>query len=40
MPKELSAEQSELVEKLSQTMNGSDPRARLFARAAATGDKA
>jgi molecular chaperone DnaJ len=36
IPVELTDEQSELVEKLSQTMNGSDPRAKLFAQA--TGD--
>jgi len=33
VPKELTDEQSELVEKLSKTMNGSDPRASLFAAA-------
>lgn len=37
MPTELTEEQSELVEKLSQTMNGTDPRAALFANAAPTG---
>mgnify|MGYP003483281960 CR=1 FL=1 len=37
MPAELTDEQSELVEKLSQTMNGTDPRAALFANAAPTG---
>lgn len=31
IPSELTDEQSELVEKLSQTMNGTDPRAKLFA---------
>ena len=34
VPKELDAEQSELFAKLSETMNGTDPRAGLFARAA------
>jgi molecular chaperone DnaJ len=33
VPKELTDEQSELVEKLSKTMNGTDPRASLFAAA-------
>ena len=40
MPTELTEEQSELVEKLSQTMNGTDPRAALFANAAPTGGSA
>jgi molecular chaperone DnaJ len=35
VPKTLDAEQSELVDKLSATMNGSDPRAALFTRAGA-----
>lgn len=37
IPSELTDEQSELVEKLSQTMNGTDPRAKLFAHAPAGG---
>jgi molecular chaperone DnaJ len=36
VPQELDAEQSELVDKLSATMNGDDPRAELFARAGAS----
>jgi molecular chaperone DnaJ len=34
MPSELTPEQSDLVEKLSETMNGTDPRASLFAASA------
>ena len=37
MPSELTDEQSELVDKLSETMNGTDPRAALFADAASAG---
>ncbi len=37
MPTELTAEQSELVDKLSETMNGTDPRAGLFEHAAPVG---
>ena len=33
VPSTLDAEQSELIDKLSETMHGSDPRARLFAQA-------
>ncbi len=37
MPKELTPEQSELVDKLSETMNGTDPRAGLFAQSSPSG---
>ena len=33
VPSTLDAEQSDLIDKLSETMNGSDPRAKLFAQA-------
>jgi molecular chaperone DnaJ len=39
IPKELTPEQSELVDKLSQTMNGTNPRAGLFGQPAATGSE-
>jgi len=39
IPKELTPEQSDLVDKLSQTMNGTDPRAGLFAAPAPAGSE-